>query len=189
MYHVRPTRSIRSHWDDCHASPLTFAPWESLRAVLPCLRRGARENGVDRMAREGFANGKWLVAGMVSALLFVVVLQSAWGVFFPREHVVAIQLNGLACGTHFELSPRHLDVEPGSWVRVVNDTPWTHTLKISDEDSSSASARAESPKLEPSESWRFRVWETGTYYIMSDNQWHYLSGLQGQIWVSRQDRL
>ncbi len=119
------------------------------------------------------------------AILFVLASQAAWGLFFPNEYVVKIELNGLACGAHFDLSPRHLDVKPGSWIRIVNTTSWTHTVLISDEEAWSGEGLMVSPEIKPGESWRFRLMGTGTYYMMSQNRWHFLSGLAGQIWVAR----
>lgn len=123
--------------------------------------------------------------GTVIVLVLVGGVFFAWGLAAPEEHVVEIELNGIACGSHLGVNPPYLEVEKGSWIRVVNTSPWAHSVQLSREDSPFAPAQAKSPRIEPGESWRFRAGQSGVYYIVSDNQWHHLSGLRGQLLVQR----
>lgn len=101
----------------------------------------------------------------------------------PKPHAVYIRIDGMACGAHIDVEPRFLTLKPGSWVEVVNETPWPHTVKLTRENASSAAPLARSPQIEAGASWLVKVPADGTLYLVSDSPWYYLAGLHGEITV------
>ena len=153
-----------------------------MREGVNALLWSAGESSQGRTARR---LGKRGAAGLVACVALIWLAQSAAGLVATPVQVVAVGLEGIACGTHLGLSPGYLEMAPGSWLEVVNESPWEHTLHLAAEDSPHADPIARSPRIKPGGRWRVRLRSPGVFYLVSDNVWHHLAGLRGEIRVGR----